>query len=91
MATLLLSLIVFLPAIGALILTLCPGTVDEDQQARRNDLFRITTLVITIAVFALAIFTFFGMSDTAFASSAGKMQNVFNASWIPSFNINYFM
>ncbi len=91
MATLLLSLIVFLPAIGALILTLCPGTVDEDQQARRNDLFRITTLVITIAVFALAIFTFFGMSDTAFDSSAGKMQNVFNASWIPSFNIDYFM
>ncbi len=91
MATLLLSLIVFLPALGALILALCPGTVDEDQQARRNDLFRITTLVITIAVFALAIFTFFGLSETAFNSSAGKMQDVFNASWIPSFNIDYFM
>ena len=91
MATLLLSLIVFLPALGALILALCPGTVDEDQQARRNDLFRITTLVITIAVFALAIFTFFGLSETAFICSAGKMQDVFNASWIPSFNIDYFM
>ncbi len=80
-----------MPALGALILALCPGTVDEDQQARRNDLFRITTLVITIAVFALAIFTFFGLSETAFNSSAGKMQNAFNASWIPSFNIDYFM
>jgi NADH-quinone oxidoreductase subunit M len=91
MATFLLSLIVFLPALGALILVLCPGTVDEEQQDRRNDLFRITTLVITIAVFALAIFTFFGLPETSFDSSAGEMQDVFYASWIPSFNIDYFM
>ena len=91
MATFLLSLIVFLPALAALILTVCPGTVDEEQQSRRNDLFRITTLVVTIAVFGLTIFTFFVLPETSFSTSAGEMQNVFNASWIPSFNIDYFM
>jgi len=92
MATFLLSLIVFLPALGALALIFFPGTVDEDKQSQRNDLLRSITLFITIAVFVLALLTFFLLPASLFDSSSGNMQHhTFSSQWIPSFNIEYFM
>src|SRR5690606_21060187 len=85
----LLSLIVFLPALGAIIVACLPRTWVEATRA--------VTFAVTVVAFALAVFTFMmpatGIS-TSFASvgeAAARMQDVFNYSWIPSFEIEYFM
>ena len=91
MATFFLSLIVFGPALAALVLALWPGTTDEEHQSRRDDLFRIVTLIVTICVFALTMLVFFVLPETQFNDTSAAMQSTFNADWIPSFNIEYFM
>ncbi len=84
---LLLSLIVFLPCLGALVLAFVP---------RKNlDLLRWITFAVTAAVFALSVFAFMASNSPAHFKSVGDaaryMQDVFNYSWIPSFHIEYFM
>ena len=91
MATFFLSLIVFGPALAALVLALWPGTTDEEHRSRRDDLFRIVTLIVTICVFALTMLVFFVLPETQFNDTSAAMQSTFNADWIPSFNIEYFM
>ncbi len=78
----LISLIVFLPALGALVIAFLPGN--------KTDLIRYVTFGICLATLLLSGYAFF-LSPTAFDVSKGEMQNVFNIPWIPSFNIEYFM
>ncbi|MGE0756956.1 MAG: NuoM family protein [Pirellulaceae bacterium] len=81
--TILLSLIVFLPCIGALALAFVPS--------RQHELLRYLTLLVTLGVLALCVVGLLGFDETRFEASAADMQNVFNLGWIPSFNIYYFM
>ncbi|GIW94799.1 MAG: hypothetical protein KatS3mg110_2840 [Pirellulaceae bacterium] len=81
----LLSSIVFLPALGALVLAFIPRTWIET--------IRWITVGVSAAVMALIVFTFMGPGarlDTT-GEAARYMQDVFNISWIPTFNIDYFM
>src|SRR5688572_11086491 len=82
-AFLLLSLIVFLPALAALLLAFVPSTAHET--------LRLITLAATLGVTGLCILAFFGVDETQFQASSDQMQDVFNVGWIPSFNIYYFM
>ena len=79
----LLTLIVFLPVLGALALAFVPGGRDE--------LVRYITLLVTIGVLFLTTVGFFFSDSTNFDVTRGEMQNTFTASWIPSFDIEYFM
>ncbi|HJN12020.1 MAG: NADH-quinone oxidoreductase subunit M [Pirellulaceae bacterium] len=79
----LLTLIVFLPALGALILAFVPGGRDE--------LVRYITLAVTIIVLGLTTAGFLFSDSTSFDVARGDMQNTFTVSWIPSFDIEYFM
>jgi NADH-quinone oxidoreductase subunit M len=82
-----LSLIIFLPALGAIGLLFLP----KDNTAA----IRLVTLAVTLAVFALTVFLAIpaGGDDPSLRFEIGQagMQNVFNVSWIPSFNIQYYM
>ena len=82
-STLLLSLIVFTPCIGALLVAFVPS--------KQHDLIRYLTLFTTIVVVFLCVLGWFGNGQTQFKVAADQMQNVFNVAWIPSFNISYFM
>jgi NADH-quinone oxidoreductase subunit M len=90
-AALLLSLIVFLPAFGALALAFFPS---ENKEG-----IRLVTLGITIAVLVLVIGGLMlppDMSggwnkDLAFNTTEPGVQNVVMYSWIPSFEIDYFL
>jgi NADH-quinone oxidoreductase subunit M len=79
----LLSLIVFLPAIGAVVLAFLPSRQDET--------LRYVTLAITLLVLVLCIVGFFGSYDTKFDIAATGMQSAFHVPWIPSFDIYYAM
>lgn len=79
---LLLSCIVFVPAAVALVL-LIPGLVRDD------DAVRWLTLAATAVVFVLTVRGAVQFDTTT--EAARSMQQTFNLSWIPSFNINYFM
>ncbi len=84
---LLLSLIVFLPALGAIVLAFLPSD--------RHDVLRYFTLAITVAVLLASFFglldPFNSFSQTKFDTTASEMQGVFNLPWIPSFDIYYSM
>ena len=73
------SLLVFFPAVVAVILSFIPKGGDE--------FVRFVTLGTTI--FALVIAVLFVMMP--FNIEQGSMQQVFNVEWIPSFDIEYFM
>ncbi|MCH7729463.1 MAG: hypothetical protein IH991_23750, partial [Planctomycetes bacterium] len=78
----LLSAIVFLPALGALLLAFLPkGKVEA---------IRWVTLIVTLLVLAFTIFSLLPGFETADESSRW-MQETFNVDWIPSFNIHYYM
>jgi len=80
----LLSLIVFLPAAGAILLAFIPGD--------KADVIRYVTLAVTAAVVVLCLVGFFGKeTPTYFSDAQASMQNVFTLPWIPSFNIYYYM
>jgi NADH-quinone oxidoreductase subunit M len=81
---LLLSLIVFGPALGALVIALIPG--------QNKDAIRWGTLGITLAVLGLCIYTFFAPQSPAhFDVARSSMQSAFNVPWIPTFDIDYLM
>ena len=80
----LLSLIVFLPALGGLVIAFLPGNKPE--------LIRYVTFGVCLATLALSIIAFFAPQSAAFFNvEKSQMQAVFNIPWIPSFNIEYFM
>jgi NADH-quinone oxidoreductase subunit M len=86
---LLLSLIVFLPTLGALTIAFFPKD--------RPDAVKLVSLAVTAAVFVLTAYVALPEpegSETArfnLGASAAMMQDVVSVDWIPSFNIYYFM
>ncbi|MHC4399703.1 MAG: complex I subunit 4 family protein [Planctomycetota bacterium] len=82
----LLSLIIFLPAFGALVICFMPK--------ERGDLVKAFSLYVTVAVFlvtaAMAIPGFGGEeSPLCFEQGKAEMQHHFSVPWIESFNIYY--
>ncbi len=78
-----LSLLVFLPALGALVLAFFPRG--------REEAIRYTTLGFTIFTFMLTLGLFLNDKGVRFEEGAAGMQNLFAAPWIPSFGIQYVM
>jgi len=72
----LLSAIIFMPALGALILSLFSKEAEEGMRG--------FSLFITIVTFVLTLFLLNG-----YDSSKGEMQFVVNLPWINAWNINY--
>jgi len=77
----LLSLLIFLPSAGALIVCFMP---------RRDSLIKKFSLFITILVFLLTVLMMVH-GKGGFEVGVGKMQSMFCVEWIPSFNIYYFL
>ena len=90
-ASILLSLLTFLPCLGALIVLCLPQ--------KQTEALRLTTLVTTIGVLLLSLFMFISPPNTGgdvatnvgFLAGEAGMQNNFTMDWIPSFNIYYHM
>lgn len=78
-----LSLLVFLPAIAALVLALLPRLGDET--------YKLISLAVTIFVFGLTLNFFRSAAQVEFAPGVAAMQNLFSVEWIPTFGIQYFM
>ncbi len=83
--TWLLSLIIFLPALGGLMLCVMRGT---------DDAVRWSSLLVTILVFILTIWLAIPTNSTPpvmgrFTLDTPEMQNVVRHSWIPGFHIYY--
>ena len=85
--TVVLSVLVFLPAAAALLICLMPRWT--------TNLIKLFSLAITTAVFILTVLIAIPGSEQAeglrFALGTGKIQHAFSIDWIPSFNIYYFM
>ncbi len=78
-----LSLLVFLPAVAALVLAILPRLADES--------YKWISLAVTIFVFVLTLGFFRSGGAVDFEAGVAQMQNLFNVDWIPSFGIQYFM
>jgi NADH-quinone oxidoreductase subunit M len=82
-----LSLVVFLPALGALLLAFFPKDKPEA--------IKLASLAITVAVFLLTVWMMLpgepGADNAKFQAGVAELQNAFTLNWIPSFNIYYFM
>ncbi len=78
-----LSLLVFLPALGALVLAFLPRLTD--------DAYRLITLAVTILALILSVGLFRQGAGVDFTAGVAEMQNMFNLDWIPSFGIQYLM
>ncbi|MCE5301615.1 MAG: NADH-quinone oxidoreductase subunit M [Planctomycetaceae bacterium] len=87
--TWLLSLIIFLPSIGALLLCLIPRLPDEWS--------RRFSLAVTFVVFALTIWLAIPTGGHSrfdvgrFDMNASGVQNIVRHAWIASFNIEYYL
>ena len=86
--TWLLSLVIFLPTIGALVLCVVPKGTDET--------IRRFSLIVTMAVFVLTIWLAIPTGSTPpetgrFVLGMPGIQNVVQHSWIPAFKIEYFL
>ena len=80
----LLSLLVFLPALGALVLAFFP----KDKPGG----MKIFSLGVCAATFLLNLMMVVADGSTwQFKAGVRDMQMTFNLPWIPSFNISYFM
>lgn len=85
---LLMSLVIFLPAVGALaVALLCPKDKPDSAKA--------LSLGFTVVVFLLSVYMALpetGGGDTSrFEIGLAQMQNVVSLEWIPSFNIRYLL
>lgn len=81
---LLFSLIIFAPALGALVLAFVPKDKPE--------IIRLFTLVVTVLVLVLTILMAIpGQLPVSFDLSVDTMQGASQVSWIPTFNIDYFL
>src|SRR5262249_3978393 len=82
-----LSLVTFLPALGALVLAFFP------RDAKGG--IRWFTLLITVAVFVITVWMALprpqGADNAQFSIGVASMQDVFSVPWIKSFNIYYLM
>ncbi len=80
----LLSVLVFLPAVVALGLTLFlpPG---QDETAKR------ISFAATLVVFAMSVLLIFGGEGLRFEAGVAEMQHAFAVPWIPSFGVDFFL
>jgi len=78
----LLSLIVFLPALGALVLAFFPKDKPEAT--------KLAALTVTVATFLLTLYLFWG-KEAPYKVGEAQLQAAFSIDWIPSFDIYYFM
>ena len=78
-----LSLLVFLPALAALVLALLPKVSEEA--------IKLITLATTIMVFLLSLGLMYEGIGIDFRAGVAEMQNMFQFDWIPTFGIQYFM
>ena len=87
------SLIVFLPTLGALAIAFMPSKKDENgvNDKENQNLLLGATLTFGILTFLVTLGAFLFGEETAFNAEAEFMQNAFSADWIPSFNIAYAM
>ncbi|NLY01610.1 MAG: NADH-quinone oxidoreductase subunit M [Rhodopirellula sp.] len=88
----LLSLVVFLPTLGALVIGLAMLFVPR----MADTVVKWFSLAITAAVFALTVWIALpagadAASSTRFDIGAAAMQQAFALPWIPSFDIDYFL
>ena len=81
----LLSLLAFLPAIGALVLLL------PIFSHKNPDAMKFVALGATVLTFLLGVGMIAGWTETEFKVGEAAMQGMFSADWIPSFNIYYMM
>ena len=78
------SLIIFAPALGALVLAFVPKD--------KPDIIRLFTLVVTVLVLVLTILMAIpGQLPVSFDLSVDTMQGASQVSWVPTFNIDYFL
>jgi NADH-quinone oxidoreductase subunit M len=77
-----LSVLVFLPAIVALVVAVLPV---------RGEAIKRLSLAATAVVFLMSLAMIFGGSDVQFRAGVAEMQNLFSVEWIPSFGIHYLM
>ncbi len=79
------SLIVFLPALGALLIAFMPKG--------RTEAIKLAALAVTMVTLALNLVLFLpqGEGGIEFHRGVGNMQLMFSSDWIPSFNIYYLM
>ncbi len=75
-----LSLVIFLPAVAAMVLAILPRLTDES--------YKFISLAVTIFVFVLSL-GFFFKDSVEFKAGVAGMQHLFNFSWIPTFGIQY--
>ena len=80
--TVLLSTVVFLPALGALLLAFFPKDKPEAT--------KLAALAVTAATFLLTLYLFWG-KEAPYTVGLPTLQTAFSVDWIPSFNIYYFM
>jgi NADH-quinone oxidoreductase subunit M len=82
---LILSLIIFLPVVGSLLIAVLPRSQDE--------LMKRVALATTVAVLVLTMWVAIPAADSTdssrFVLGVGEMQQTFSLPWIPSFNIYY--
>src|SRR5262245_39233452 len=84
-AAILLSIIVFLPAVATLGIALIPS---DQKEAIRWATLGVTAVVMVLIVGAL-IFPY--DPNLTFNTAKAELQDTFNYAWIPSFEIDYFM
>ena len=82
--TVFLSVLVFLPAIVALVIAFIPA---------RGETIKQISLATTVVVFFMTLCMIFGWSKVQFlaGSEHADMQNMIAVKWIPSFNIQYLL
>jgi NADH-quinone oxidoreductase subunit M len=82
--TWLMSLIIFLPTAGAFLLCIAPWKSDANH--------RRFSLLITLIVFVLTLWLILpGSQPGRFNFQTGQMQNIVHHTWIPAFDIHYFL
>jgi len=82
-----LSLLIFLPTLGALVLAFIPKAKPE--------VCKLAALAVTVAVFALSVWMILPGATSAesakFTKGLPELQNAFSLDWIPTFNIYYYL
>jgi NADH-quinone oxidoreductase subunit M len=79
----LLSIVIWLPVVGALLLLLI-----GNRDGQRDGLVRNVTLVASLATFAATLLLWAGFDSSG---SAGEFQFVERLRWIPAFGIEYYL
>ncbi|MBA63612.1 MAG: NADH-quinone oxidoreductase subunit M [Planctomycetaceae bacterium] len=90
---LIISLIVFLPTLGALVIAFMPSKKDENgvNDKENQNLLLGATLVVGILTFLLTVVAFLFVGESKFSVEVASMQHAFSVDWIPSFDIAYAM